>query len=149
MTTQTIAVTLYETDFYAWTQAQADLLRHGKLAELDVVNLIEEIEEMGKSQQRELGSRLIVLITHLLKWQFQPDKRSRSWEATLRAQRYELNTLLRQNPSLRSRLNRTVAEVYKVAVDTAWGETGLDYLTFPQACPYTVEQLFDEQFLPA
>jgi glutamine synthetase adenylyltransferase len=140
--------TVYETDFYAWTQQQADLLRQGKLSELDIEHLIEEIEDIGKSQQRELGSRLIVLMAHLLKWHFQPQNRSRSWEATIRIQRHELQNLLRQNPSLRTRLNRAVAEAYRVAVDTAWVETGLDYITFPPACPYTVEQILQADFFP-
>ena len=96
--------TLYETDFYAWTQTQAAALHQANFDQLDITNLIEEIEDMGKSQQRQLESRLIVLLVHLLKWQFQPNQRSPRWEATIRIQRLELADLLADNPSLRPRL---------------------------------------------
>jgi hypothetical protein len=140
--------TLYDTDFHAWTLQQADLLRQGEYDQLDTEHLIEEIEDMGKSQQRELSSRLVVLIAHLLKWHFQADKRSRSWQATIRVQRHQLLELLRQNPSLRTRLDRAITEAYEVAVNTAWVETGLDYMTFPPACPYTSQQILDSDFFP-
>ncbi|RIK33423.1 MAG: DUF29 domain-containing protein [Chloroflexi bacterium] len=139
---------LYDSDFYAWTQNQADLLRQGDFRRLDLDNLIEEIEDMGKSQQRQLESRLVVLIAHLLKWQFQPDKRSRSWQATIRIQRIRLHKLLRENPSLRAQLDQVIIEAYEVAVEAAWGETGLDSTVFPTTCPYTAEQILDADFLP-
>lgn len=140
--------TLYDSDFYAWTQEQANLLRQKAYGQLDLTNLIEEIEDMGKSQQRELSSRLVVLLVHLLKWHFQPEKQSRSWQATIRVQRRELLKLLNENPSLRPRLDWAISESYPVALDTAWAETGLDYIVFPSACPYSGEQILDQDFLP-
>jgi hypothetical protein len=141
--------TLYEADFYAWTLEQAQLLRQADFSRLDITHLIEEIEDMGKSQQRQLYSRLVVLMTHLLKWQFQPGKQSRSWQATIRVQRRQLHRLLNLNPSLRAQLDQTIDEAYADAVDEAWAETGLDVETFPTTAPFTSQQLLDETFLPA
>lgn len=140
--------TLYDTDLYAWTQEQASLLRQGQLEQLDIANLVEEIEDMGKSQQRQLESRLVILLAHLLKWQYQPGKRSRSWEATLRVQRIQLRKLLHQNPSLRSQIAVFVADAYEQAVNLAWAETGLDFETFPPLCPFAAQEILDEVFLP-
>jgi hypothetical protein len=139
---------LYETDFYAWAQEQAEILRQEKFQQLDIVNIIEEIEEMGKSQQRQLASRMAVLIAHLLKWQFQVDKRSRSWQATIRTQRRHLQRLLNQNPSLSVQLEQVVTEAYEDALDAAWAETGLAFDVFPPTCPYTVAQILDGDFFP-
>jgi Domain of unknown function DUF29 len=144
MTTQT----LYETDFYAWSQQQAQLLEQRDFAHLDFTNLIEEIEDMGKNRQRELSSRLQVLLAHLLKWQYQPAKRSPSWQATIRIQRAELADLLADNPSLRPQLATFISRAYPKARQAAWGETGLEEATFPTLCPYTQKQIFDDTFLP-
>jgi len=136
--------TLYDTDLYAWTQEQAHLLRQGQLAELDIVNLVEELEDMGKSQQRQLESRLVILLAHLLKWRYQPDKRLRSWEATLRVQRIQLRKLLKQNPSLRSQLAEFIVDAYEQAINLAWAETGLVFETFPPVCPFSAHEILDE-----
>lgn len=144
MTTQT----LYDTDFYAWSQEQAHLLQRQDFAHLDLTNLIEEIEDMGISQHHQLENRLIVLIAHLLKWQYQPGQRSRSWEATLLNQRYSLERLLRKNPSLRRRIPESIEAAYPEAVVSAWAETNLDRQTFPPTCPYTQQQIFDDTFFP-
>jgi Domain of unknown function DUF29 len=143
-----LTASLYDTDLYAWTQEQAHLLRQGQLAELDITNLVEEIEDMGKSQQRQLESRLVVLLAHLLKWQYQPAKRSRSWEATLRVQRLQLQKLLRQNPSLRPQLAEVIADAYEQAINLAWAETGLNFDSFPPIAPFTAQQILDNTFLP-
>jgi hypothetical protein len=143
------AATIYDTDFYAWTQQQADLLRQGQLAELDVEHLIEEIEDMGQSQRRALSSRLQVLISHLLKWQFQPEKRSPSWEATIHIQRSEIVDLLADNPSLRPQLSLFVERAYPKARQAARGETRLPLEIFPPECPYTLEQILHADFFPA
>ena len=142
------ATPLYDTDFYAWTKDQANLLRHAKFEQLDIANLIEEIEDMGKSQRRELESRLMVLIAHLLKWQYQPDHRSRSWEATIQIQRSSLQRLLRNNPSLRTRIKVAINAIYRDAVLSAWGETGLERTIFPIDCPYPAAQILDSAFFP-
>ena len=123
---------LYETDFYSWTQQQANLLRHQQWHQLDLSNLIEEIESLGRRECQELRNRLSVLIGHLLKWEYQPTKRSRSWLATIRVQRREVLKLLNENPSLKSDLETTLKDAYENAKDLASGETNLPVSTFPQ-----------------
>lgn len=137
---------LYELDFYAWTQEQAKLLRDQALENLDVVHLVEEVEEMGRREKRELESRLEVLLMHLLKWQYQPNLRSRSWQLTVKEQRLRLAKLLSENPSLKATLTDYVENVYVLATIGAEKETGLD--GFPESCPYLIEQMLDEGFLP-
>jgi hypothetical protein len=139
---------LYETDFFAWTQRTAALLRAGRFDVADVEHAATEIEDMGRRDLKELNSRMQVLLMHLLKWQLQPDKRSPSWETTIVTQRIEIAALLQQSPSLRMRLQSELAGNYVGAVKRAWPETALSTDQFPLACPYTVEQIVDEQFLP-
>jgi len=138
----------YEQDFYAWTQRTAELLRAGRFAEADIEHVAEEIEDMGRRDLRELNSRVKVLMTHLLKWQTQPKRRSRSWAATIATQRDELDGLLAQSPSLRPRLAGGLESNYHQAVKLAAAETGLGKEAFPASCPYRVEQLLDDDFLP-
>lgn len=140
---------LYQTDFYAWTQQQVALLHAEEFSEVDWQNLIEEIESMGRSEQRELESRLTVILMHLLKLAYQPARRSRSWTKTIQTQRVDLARHLRRNPSLRAGLVETVADVYPDAIKKAAIETGLPVATFPAACPWTVAQVLDEDWLPA
>ncbi|MBD1907127.1 DUF29 domain-containing protein [Funiculus sociatus GB2-A5] len=139
---------LYETDFYAWTQQQALLLQQQQWTQLDLPNLIEEIESLGKQQRAELRNRLSVLIGHLLKWEYQPERRSRSWLATIRVQRRESLKLLRDNPSLKPYLDEALQEAYENGRDLASGETNLPFSTFPQECPYTLEETLREVFYP-
>ena len=139
---------LYETDFYAWTQEQADLLRACQWNKLDLPNLIEEIESLGKQQRQELRNRLSVLIGHLLKWQYQSSRRSRSWLATIRIQRRDTLRLLRDNPSLKAYLEEAIQEAYENGRDLAVQETDLPFKTFPQECPYTLEEILDDRFYP-
>lgn len=143
-----MSTSLYETDFHAWTQSQAELLREEEFAELDLHHLIEEIESLGKSQQTELKSCLRVLIMHLLKWQIQPMRRSSSWRYTINVQRLDLQDLLDENPSLRVRLAEFADYAYPRAIRDAVKQTGLVATTFPVALPYTVEQLLDGNFWP-
>ncbi len=143
------ATSLYETDFYAWTKTQAAALQQEDFAQLDLANLIEEIEDMGKSQQRQLGSRLVILIAHLLKWQYQPTRRSRSWQAAIRIQRIQLHKLLKQNPSLSPQISEEITDAYAEALHLAWAETGLELEAFPETCPYTAAQMLDDAFLPS
>lgn len=142
------ALNSYETDFYAWTQAQATLLRSQQWHQLDLPNLIEEVESLGKQQRQELRNRLSVLIGHLLKWDYQPQHRSRSWLATLRVQRRDTLQLLKDNPSLKPYLEDALAEAYENARDLAMGETDLPEQTFPSSCPYTLTQILDDHFYP-
>jgi hypothetical protein len=136
----------YDRDFYAWTQDQAQLLRLGKLDRLDTQHLAEEIEDMGRAERRALESRLEVLIMHLLKWQFQPNLRSRSWQLTVKEQRLRLQVLIDDNPSLKPYLSQSLDKIYRLAAISAERETGLDL--FPDICPYAIEQILAENFLP-
>jgi len=138
----------YESDFHAWANEQAALLRQGRLAEADMENIAEEIEGLGRSEKRELVNRLAVLLTHLLKWQFQPGLRGNSWRGTIREQRRKLSEHLDDNPSLRAGLNDAIARAYKDALGTVQNETGLAEATFPATSPYTPAQIFEAAFLP-
>jgi len=136
----------YETDFYAWTQYQAELLRSKNIEQLDWTHLAEEIEDMGRSEKRQLESRLEVLIMHLLKWQFQQNLRSRSWQLTLKEQRLRLEKLLQDNPSLKYNLEDVIERIYPLAVVSAERETGLS--SFPETCPYSLTEILSFDFLP-
>ncbi|MGF1519661.1 MAG: DUF29 domain-containing protein [Nodosilinea sp.] len=142
------AAGLYETDFYAWIQQQASLLRTQQWHQIDLPNLIEEIESLGKQQRQELRNRLSVLLGHLLKWHFQPQKRSRSWLATLRVQRRYILQLLNENPSLKPYLEEALAAAYANARDLAMGEINLPESTFPLICPYGLGDIFSDNFYP-
>jgi hypothetical protein len=137
---------LYETDFYAWTLEQSKLLKNGDLQKLDIINLVEEIESLGKQQRQELRNRLGVLMGHLLKWEYQPEKRTKSWRVTLREQRREILQLLQENPSLKPYLEEAIAYAYESGLDLAVRETPLDYADLPEICTYTQEQLLDSDF---
>ncbi len=140
--------TLYEQDFYGWTQQQAKLLREGTLNQLDLVNLAEEIESLGKQQRQELRNRFGILLGHLLKWQFQPNKRSKSWFVTLREQRREIGYLLAENPSLKPYISEALQKGYQSGIDLAVRETSLTDQDFPTECPYTLEEVLDTGFFP-
>lgn len=140
--------TLYEKDFYAWTQEQAKLLLEGKWDGLDVANLVEEIESLGKQQCQELRNRLGVLLGHLLKWEFQSSKRSKSWFVTLREQRREIRDLLEESPSLKPYLPEALQKAYPSGIDLVVRETSLSDRDLPSACPYTLEQVLDAAFFP-
>jgi hypothetical protein len=144
----TTAAALYDTDFYSWTQRTAALLRARRFDEVDVEHAAEEIEDMGRRDVKELNSRVQVLLSHLLKWQRQPERRSPSWQSTIVTQRLEIDALLRQSPSLRPNLGSELARNYAGAVKRAVPETGLGKADFPVDCPFTVEQILDEEFLP-
>jgi hypothetical protein len=137
---------LYDLDFYAWTQQQADLLLTGKLDFLDRVNLAEEIESLGKQQRQELRNRLGILIGHLLKWDYQPERRGKSWKSTIREQREEILDLLEDNPSLKPYLSEAMEKGFRQGINLVVRETPLDDDDLPQVCPYEVEQIFDPAF---
>lgn len=138
----------YDKDFFAWTQEQARLLREGELAGVDVENLAEEIEGMGKSLRRELRNRLSALLMHLLKWAYQPAFRSRSWSNTIVEQRKQIAAVIDEAPSLHALLGSELPNIHSLAVTKASSETGLDEASFPAECPYTPEQILSEDFLP-
>lgn len=140
--------TAYETDIVAWAREQAALLRSGQLSALDIEHIAEEIEDVGKSEKRELASRMAVLLAHLLKWQHQPGRRGSSWTRTLKEQRKAIAAALRQTPSLKTSLTDAdwLAGVWADAVTKAIDETGLD--SFPEDCSWPMMQVLSEDFFP-
>ncbi|MEQ9234901.1 DUF29 domain-containing protein [Coleofasciculus sp. E2-BRE-01] len=138
----------YELDFYGWTQEQAKLLQEQKWSQLDIPNLVEEIEALGRQERQELENRLGILLGHLLKWEFQSDKRSRSWFATIREQRRRIERLLKKSSSLQPYLPEALENGYQDALDLAVRETSLSYKTFPPECPYSLEQIFNNNLFP-
>lgn len=139
---------LYEVDFYAWTQEQAKCLRNSAWDCLDIANLVEEIESLGKQERQELRNRLGILLGHLLKWEFQPYLRSKSWFSTLREQRRRIRDLLDQSPSLKPYVPEVLEKAYQDGVDLAVRETSINYKGFPSQSPYSLEQVLDLEFFP-
>jgi len=140
---------LYDLDFVEWTRHTAELMRQHRFDELDIEQAAEEMEDMGKRDIRELFSRTEVLLAHLLKWKCQPGRRSRSWRATIRAQRSDIARLLGQSPSLRQRLATELHEAYRAAVKLAADESGLRRERFPSSCPFSADEILSDEFLPS
>lgn len=143
------AASLYDQDIVAWANQQAQALRAGRFDQLDLERLAEEIEDVGKSEQRELISRLAILITHLLKWGYQPERRGASWESTIRTQRDAIARRVKRTPSLKRTLADPdwFADAWNDGRDLALREPGLSEL--PQACPWTLERIINPDWLPA
>ncbi len=139
---------LYDRDFYAWANEQASLLRKGDLSHADIEHIAEEIESMGKTEKRELISRLTVLLLHLLKWRFQPTLRGKSWRLSIEGQRLDIDAHLKDNPSLKAGLSAAIAYSYRRALIEAERETGLDAATFPIECPWSFDQMMNSDFWP-
>lgn len=142
------ASSAYDLDFYAWASRQAGLLRGGRLAEADIERIAEEIESLGKSEKRELISRLGVLLLHLIKWRFQPERRTRSWRSTIAIQRRRLSEHLKDNPSLKAIVDEAMVQAWGDAVLAAMAETDLDESVFPCESPWTFEAAMEEAFWP-
>jgi hypothetical protein len=138
----------YEDDVVAWANEQAQLLREGRFEQLDIEHLADEIEDVGKSEQRELANRMALLLAHLLKWQRQPGRRGASWQITIRNQRRGVLRRLRETPSLRRRLDEPDwwAGVWDDATAKAATETGL--ADFPEHCPWDADEVLREDWLP-
>ena len=138
----------YESDVVAWANEQAALLRSGNLSALDIEHIAEEIEDVGKSEKRELASRMVVLLAHLLKWKFQPTFRGKIWQNTIAVQRLDIAYELDDVPSLKSSLQdeKWLNLVWRKAIVTASNETGLDNL--PDVNPWTIEQVLSDGFWP-
>jgi hypothetical protein len=139
---------LYDQDFYAWTQQQGALLRSGKVQDLDLANLAEEIESLGRSERKELRSFLEGLVLHLLQWRYQPTYQGRSWRDSIDENRACIPEVLQETPSLRPQLPVLLQECYPRARRKAARQTRLPSETFPQACPWTLEQILDADFWP-
>ena len=142
--------TNYETDVVAWANEQAGFVRSGRFDQLDLEHIAEEIEDVGKSEQRELASRMAVLLAHLLKWENQPARRSKSWQYTLTTQRKEVAYVISEAPSLRTKFSdeRWLDIVWSKAKSQAESETGLDIDTFPEVCPWPISDVLSEGWLP-
>ena len=143
-----MATSLYNTDFYSWIQQQVMLIRTGNTEALDLDNILEELEGMGKSEHRALSSRLDILLMHLLKWRYQPEHQSTSWRGTIEEQRFRLKRLLKDNPGLKPEIPAIIIDAYKVAKITAFRETGLPKESFPADCPWTFDRIMDNDFWP-
>jgi ribosomal protein S15P/S13E len=133
--------TRHDDDLYTWVREQIALLRAGRLSDIDALNIAEELSDVGREQLDKLESAIAVLTMHLLKWDHQADRRSRSWALTVAEQRRRITKLLKKNPGLKSELEETVADAYADGRDRALIETGLPYDTFPLACPYAFEDM--------
>ena len=143
-----MSASLYERDFYAWANEQAALLRAGNLSAADIDHIAEEIESMGRTEKRELESRLTILLLHLLKWRFQPGLRGNSWRLTIKEQRRRVVRHLADNPSLRSQVDAVTASAYGDATLEAERETGLPESAFPAECPWSFQEIMNEEFWP-
>ena len=146
MPKQTAEHASYDRDYHAWLTESAALLREGCLSEVDLAQIAEELEDMGRSERRAIESDLKVLIVHLLKWQHQPERRGPSWQLSIANSRDAIGRRLRESPSLRSKLSDMVAERYQNARQHAALEMGLDLGDLPDTCPFTVAQLLDEDY---
>jgi len=136
----------YDRDFYSWSLEQARLVREGRWNALDRDNVAEEIESLGREQFNKLESALRVLLLHMLKWDHQPELRSRSWTLSIKAQRIELEHVLDDNPGLRPRIGEAIARGYRRARVEAARETGLDEERFPAQCPYSWDDIVSRDF---
>jgi hypothetical protein len=134
---------LYEADLYLWASQQAALLQEGRLSELDLIHIAEELDDVGSEIYQRLESALTVLLMQMLKWDFQPDRRTRGWEATIREHRRRVEKLIKQNPSLKSKL---AEEGYQNGRDRASGETDLPVARFPEECSYSWEDILGREF---
>jgi len=138
----------HDEDFYGWAMANATLLKQGKYKEADMDMIIEELEEMGGSNENQLINRLGVLIAHLLKWQFQSELRGRSWEGTIEEQRHKIKRLVKKNPSLKTKIPEAVEEAFSDSKSIIKKDTPLDLKLLPAECPYTFDQITDDDFYP-
>ena len=139
---------LYERDFHLWCLRQARLLKERRFAELDLDNVVEELESLGREQAAKLYSSYRVLLMHLLKWAWQPRRRTRGWQGTIVRERLAAARQLAQNPGLKPRRAGLFADAYAAARKEAAAETGIVLAAFPETCPFTIEQALDEAFWP-
>lgn len=137
-----------DSDYYAWTLETAERLQTGRLGEVDLISVAEELEDMGKAQRQALASHLKVLIVHLLKWRYQPTFRGVSWRLSITNARDEIAELLEDSPSLEPKIGKLVARRYRAARSRAALETGVSEDTFPSTCPFSADQMLDAAYWP-
>ena len=135
----------YKDDFYSWALHQSHLLLEGRIAEADCANIAEELADLGRSERRSLRSALARVIQHLLKWDFQPSKRTANWQNSIYIHRVHASQDLSENPGLKSELDAIVREAYKLAIGYAAKDTGLPRDAFPASCPYTFEAVMTRE----
>lgn len=141
---------LYEDDFAAWAEKTAQLLERHQFDQLDLANLIEEVWDLSKRERDRLLSSIRLILHHLLKWQYQSDFRSDSWENTISRERLNIQSYLEDSPSLKRYLElQWVDKAYRLARLEAIKETRLIPEVFPKQCPYEIAQILDLEFLPA
>jgi Domain of unknown function DUF29 len=138
----------FDQDFHAWVLEQIELLKNGRFSDLDIEHLTDELRAIAMAEESEIESRLVVLLQHLLKWEFQSERRSNSWRATILEQRTRINRVISRSPSLRHYPATVIAKEYRIARLHASGETGMPVGRFPSGCPYSVAQVLDENFFP-
>ncbi len=143
-----VSVNLYEQDYYHWLTQTALLLQRRDFDQLDLAHLIDEIEDMGRSERRSLESNLRVVLTHLLKWKYQPQQRSGSWRGSIAEHRIRIRKTLKDSPSLSNHLVEVLPEAYQDAMTIAAQETGLGLETFPVECEWPLQSVLDETWLP-
>ena len=141
-------INLYDKDYYLWLEETVQLLQEGKFTDLDIFNLIEEIKDMGRSEKNALESNLIVLLMHLLKWKYQPEKQSGSWRGSIREHRRRILKAFKNSPSFKRYLEVVFDESYQEARKQAADETGRSLNTFPKNCPFKIEEIIDSEYLP-
>ncbi len=139
---------LYEQDYMLWLDTTCQLLKAGRLAEVDIANLLDELEDVGHSEKQALTSNLIVVLMHLLKYTYQPGQRSNSWRFTLKEHRRRLQEALTTSPSLKSYFEQVLAACYQDARDLTSTETGVGLENFPVEIPFSLEQVLDREYLP-
>ena len=140
--------TSYERDLVAWALENAALLGEGRFDEVDAAHIAEELEDLGKSERRALGSHIRNLVMHLLKWQFQPGQRSGSWRSSINNSRAEITEILEDSPSLKSVASQALTKGYGLSRKNAIAETGLSPAIFPDANSYSLEQILSDDFWP-
>jgi hypothetical protein len=138
----------YESDFYAWTADQARMLRHAKPDRIDWANLAEEVESLGRSDKRGIGSDLKIVLEHLIKWKFQPEKRSDSWSDSIEEHRDRIARIVEDSPSLASTPGEVLGREYRKARRKTLPDTKLPLGKIPTACPFAIEEVLDPDFLP-
>ena len=143
-----LTASLYDRDYALWLETTIEQLRQQNFDQIDWENVLDEFESMSKRDRRSIKSNLVVLLLHLLKWQFQPEMRSSSWTGSIIEHRQRLRDLLDDSPSLRNYVAEVIALAYSDAIDRAANETKLDILIFPASCPYSILNILDPDFLP-
>ena len=139
---------LYKTDFHTWTLTAAALIRQRKFDKINIEDLAEELESMGDKERNEVANRLVVLLAHLMKWQFQPTHRSSSWRGSINEQRKQIFRQLKHSPSVKPYLSTAVEDAYPDAIELAADDTGLPLTIFPSDCPYPLERILDKNYYP-